>query len=59
MKKLTKKQIEARIEMYEEAISHLDMDVCDTEEERKQAKIVQNQIMSMSLKFQRKYCQGN
>ena len=55
MKKLTRKQIVARIEMYEEAIEHLDMDVCDTKEEIRQAKIVQNQIRKISLAFQKRY----
>lgn len=41
--------------MYEEVIEHLDMDVCDTEEEIRQAKIVQNQIRKISLAFQKRY----
>ena len=55
MNKLTRKQVVARVEMYEEVIEHLDMDVCDTEEEIRQSKIVQNQIRKISLAFQKRY----
>ncbi len=54
-KKLTEEQIEARLNMYEEAASHLELDVCDTDVEREQADIVVKQIRAMSKKFEETY----
>ena len=51
MDKLTKKQIDARMEMYQEAIEHLDGDVCDTAVEREQANIVQQELRGIAEKF--------
>ena len=59
MKKLTQEQIDARIEMYEEVIEHLYMNICDTAEEKRQAKVIQNQIRRLSEAFQKKHCQGS
>lgn len=55
MKKLTDKQVEARIEMYEECIEHLNLDVTEDREEMKQAKIVQRQIRAIANRFYDKH----
>lgn len=51
MKRLTKEEIEARMEAYEEAANHLEMDVTDTDEEKKQAAIVAAQIRKIAERF--------
>lgn len=50
-KLLTKEKVEARITMYDEVIDHLGMEICETEEEKVQAKFIQKQITAMRDKF--------
>lgn len=55
MKKLTEEQIEARMEMYEECIEHLNMNITTVPVEMEQLKIVQKELRSISNSFYRKY----
>jgi hypothetical protein len=52
---LTQQQVESRLEMDEEAAEHLEQSVCDTEEEKIQARIVSAQIRAMARKFENKF----
>lgn len=60
-KKLTLESIEARMEMYDEAITHLEaLDPCEltTEEEVNQAKIVIRQLRTLADKWYLKIMKG-
>ena len=48
MKKLTQKQIDARMIVYDEVIDHLDGDIYDTATELEQGKIIRQQIKKLS-----------
>lgn len=54
-KPLTKEQVEARINMYQEAIDHLTSSVHDNKEEMIQSEIVRRQIFLLMKKFSDKY----
>ncbi len=55
MRKLTRKEIEARMVIYQEIIDHLGMDICETFEEKQQVTIVQKQIRTMADRFYYKH----
>jgi hypothetical protein len=53
--RLTKEQIEARIEMYEEAANHLELSVTMSEAELEQAKVVSKELRAMLQRFYEKH----
>lgn len=53
--RLTKDQIQARIVVYDELICHLEHDIYETEEERKQGKVIIKQIVSIKNAFSEKH----
>jgi hypothetical protein len=57
MSKLTNEQVEARIEMYEEAAEHLSLSVHDSDIEKQQSFIVIKQIRALQRKFLNKHYQ--
>lgn len=52
-RRLSCKQEEARLVMYEEAAQHLEMSVCDNNYEKEAAKIIAKQIRALAAKFER------
>jgi hypothetical protein len=49
--KLTKEQIDARVVVFDEVIGHLENDVYETQLEREQGLILQQQLIKLRDKF--------
>ena len=55
MKKMTQKEVEERMIIYDEIVDHLNHNICETKGEEKQAKIVKKQIEKIMYRFYARY----
>lgn len=53
--RLTDDQIKARIVVYDEIICHLEHEIYETEEEKKQGQVIIKQIIAIKNNFSNKY----